>query len=401
MAVGNVGNKTLEAMQAVALDNIQELTAEQQTSKQSFIRDLEEAVNPFAARFQTRQKEIKNRKKVQKSLEAGEKTRRLSPITKVDKDKADEYQRRNPELEAKTLLNLLKTIRQLKPDATSEDILKELQNIYPDVSLADEALDFLIESSEGEIHEKMVEAKESMNKTFGREIAAGRNIGNIARQASQKGMGAPTTMRDMYRDITGNPRDSVTLFEELSQKYAYKDLQKVVSFLLHSLGADMKARGPSIPRGLLHRLFTETRSLQAILGVYHFFKGRMNLVQNLFQKNDIPIPQQISFESLSKLFMGIAADRYPSSAKVLQSASRLGIEKWLMAKIIVLSQIRDAIREVAVHKIYRSLQHRDELLMTLIEALEELEDELEEMEERQEQEERQQEGEESEEESEE
>ena len=89
-----------------------------------------------------------------------------------------------------------------------------------------------------------------------------------------------------------------------------------------------------------------------------------------------------SFESLSKLFMSLAAERYPSSDKILGSAGKLGIEKWILAKIIAFTQFRDAIREVAIHQIYRSLQHRDELYLAIIEALEDLEDELEEMEER-------------------
>ena len=105
--------------------------------------------------------------------------------------------------------------------------------------------------------------RDNFNAEFGRDIVAGRNIGQQARAAAERGSGTPTTLRDMYRDITANPRDSATLFEELSNRYAFKELKKVVDFLLHSLGADLKSNGPSIPRGLLHRLLEETRSLQA------------------------------------------------------------------------------------------------------------------------------------------
>jgi type III secretion protein W len=195
-------------------------------------------------------------------------------------------------------------------------------------------------------------------------------------------------MRDLYRDITNNPRESSTLFEELSNKYSFKELKKVIDFLLHSLGADMKSKGPSIPRGLLHRLFTETRSLQAILGVYRFFKGRMNLMQGMFQKEGLDLPNELNFESMSKQFMSLAAERYPSASKVLQLAAKLGIDRWIIAKIIVFSQLRDAIREVAMNQVYKSLQHRDELYMAIIEALEDLEDELEEVSAREEEEER-------------
>ncbi len=159
-------------------------------------------------------------------------------------------------------------------------------------------------------------------------------------------MGTPTNLRDLYRDVTGNPRDSNTMFEELSQKYAFKELKKVIDFLLHSLGADMKSQGPSIPRGLLHRLFSETRSLQAILGVYRFFRGRMRLVESLFQKEGIDVPEELNFETMAKAFMALASDRYPSSSKVKDTAVKLGIEKWIQAKIIALSQLRDAVREV-------------------------------------------------------
>lgn len=369
-------NVTLEAMQNVQKDEIQEARAEQISSQISLREGSEEMVNPFAARFATRQKDIKSSKtRVQKMKAAGEKLSRMLPIEKM-KDTADQFQRRNPELKANVLVLLRDYI---KPGDTKEDILRKLQEFYQDPSLADEALEFLLETSDGELNQTIQTAKQEYVEDHQREIMAGRNIGAQARQASEKGLGMPTNLRDMYRDITGNPRDSTTLFEELSKRYAFKDLKKVVDFLLHSLGADMKAKGPSIPRGQLHRLLTETRSLQAILGVYRFFKGRMNLVQTMFEKNGLDLPANLTFEALAKQFMNLASERYPSSDKVLQSAVRLGLDKWIMAKIIALSQLRDAIREVAVNQVYRSVQHRDELYMAIIEALEDLEDELEEL----------------------
>lgn len=391
---GNV-NVTLEAMKQVAQENTQELRAEQNESQMAFLDAQKEAVNPFAARTRN-EKSIKSNAKdrVNKNLKAGEKGQRLLPVEQI-KQFADQFQRRNPELRANVLTLLREAI---KPDDTKEDILRKLREFYPDVSLADEALEFLLATTEGELARNVQEAKDDFNAEFNREITAGRNIGTQARQAAEKGLGTPTSLRDMYRDITGNPRESSMLFEELSNRYSFKELKKVVDFLLHSLGADMKSQGPSIPRGLLHRLFTETRSLQAILGVYRFFKGRMGLMTKLFEKEGMEMPNQLSFESISKQFMVLAGDRYPSAAKVLQLAIKLGIEKWLIAKIIVFSQFRDAIREVAAGQIYKSIQHRDELYMAIIEALEDLEDELEEL---TDQEERENEGEEGEEEEEE
>lgn len=376
ISIQDRGDITLGAMQQVAKDEQQELAAEQLTSKQNFLNAQEEAINPFAARFATKQKDIKTHKsRVQKMKEAGGPEKVLTPVENI-KNAAEQFQKRNPELRA----NILALLRdQIKPDDTKEDILRKLAEFYPDVSLADEALEFLLQTSDGDLAETIKQAKQEFEKLHSREIAAGRNIGDVARDAASKGLGTATSMRDLYRDITGNPRDSTTLFEELSTKYAFKDLKKVVDFMLHSLGTDMKAKGPSIPRGLLHRLLTETRSLQAILGVYRFFRGRMRLVEKMFHENGMEVPDELSFESLAKQFMSLAQERYPSSAKVFQTAIKLGIEKWITAKIIVFSQMRDAVREVAMNLIFKSLQHRDEMYLAVLEALEDLEDQLEEL----------------------
>lgn len=367
-------NVTLEAMKEVAQNTQLEISAEQQDSKTAFLDAQEEAVNPFAAKFATKQKDIKSSKARIKKAQGSEKTR-LLPIEKI-KDSANEFQRRNPELRSNVLVLLRERI---KPGDTKEDILRTLAEFYPDVSLADEVLEFLLATTEGELAETVQEAKAEFEEKNGRQITAGRNISAQARQASDKGLGTPTSLRDMYRDITGNPRDSTTLFEELSTQYAFKDLKKVIDFLLHSLGADMKAKGPSIPRGMLHRLLAETRSLQAILGVYRFFRGRMRLIEKMFQKDGMNMPTQLTFENIAKQFMSLAAERYPSSAKVLQLATKLGIEKWILAKIAVFSQMRDGVREVAINQVYKSLQHRDELYLAILEALEDLEDQLEEL----------------------
>ncbi|MCB1112018.1 MAG: hypothetical protein H7A37_02905 [Chlamydiales bacterium] len=378
MGLGNLGgagnriNITLEAMKEVAKDTRLELSAERETAKEAFMERLQELVNPFAKKAKSKRKDkAQQLQRIKQMLKSGDKAKRMETLKQITR-RADDFQRRNPELKSKTLMLLRE---QIKPDDTKDEILEKLRRFYPDVTLSDEALEFLDETTEGELNMAVMEAKDELNEKFEREITAGRNISEQARQA--EGIGTPTALRDMYRDITGNPREPQTLFAELSSRYAFKDLQKVVSFLLHSLGADMKSKGPSIPHGELHRLLTETRTLQAILGVYRFFKGRMILMNKLFNKEGLKMPQQLNFEIVAKQFMGLCSERYPSADKVLRLAGKLGIEKWIIAKIIVFSQMRDAVREVSLGKVYKSLQHRDELFMALIEALEELEDEWE------------------------
>lgn len=366
-------DSTIAAFQATRADDRTIAFAMQEDTEKNFQTELTEEM-PYIAMLHKKQKPLKAARPVQvKKTEATEKK------TDTVKDAATKFSKKNPELKFSSLIGLRERIKQ---DSSQEEILETLKEFYPDPSLADEALDFLLETADGELAETLQKAKEEFSTKNSREISAGKNISTQAREASADGkgtLGTASDLRDLYRNITGNPRDSNTLFDELSNKYAFADLKKVTNFLFHSLGADLKSKGPSIPPGQLHVLMAETRSLQAILNVYRFFNMRMNLVNKLFKKAGLTVPSKLNFETLSKQFMGLVSDRYPTSDKVLQTAVRLGIEKWIMAKIIAFSQLRDAIREMAVNQIYRSIQHRDELYMAILEALEDLEDELEEL----------------------
>jgi len=375
---GPQSRQTLEAMKEVGKDTAEEVKQEQKASAKA--AQASNAQTVFRPKVKTKKKKLKDVSSTVSKMAKMKKEKKLLPVKQIAK-KAEEHERKNPELKSK----VLKLLRErIKPDSSSEDIQEILDEFYPDPTLSDDAMEFLLDTTEGELHQQVQEAKENLNENKGREITAGRNISKQARQASDKGLGTPTSLRDMYRDITGNPRDSNTMFQELSEKYAFKEMHKVVKFLLHSLGSDMKSKGPSIPKGELHRLMTETRSLQAILGVYRFFKTRMGLMEKMFEKSGLDMPKKLNFELMSKCFMNLAGERYPSSDKVLAQAKRLGIDDWLLAKIIAFSQFRDSIKEMAMSQIYRSLQHRDELLFAIIEALEDLEDQLEELEEEEE-----------------
>lgn len=375
MVGGQHTNITLEAMKELQQEARAELRAEQASSREAFVKQTEEATNPFAAKYAMRKKKTERpQTRIQKMLMSGEKSARLLPLEHI-KDQAGQFERRNPELKA-SVLTLLR--QYIKPGDSKEEILKKLQEFYPDPSLADEALEFLLETTEGELHQQVQAAKDELNQDQGRNILAGRNVGVQARAAAGQGLGSATDMRDLYREITGNPRDSTQLFDELARKYAFKDLAKVTKFLLHSLGADLKAKGPSIEPGQLTRLMAETRSLQAIIGVYRFFRQRMRLVTSQFAREGLDLPDELNFETMSKEFMALISERYPNGEKVKERAVKLGIDKWIQAKIIALSQFRDAIREVAMNKIFRNLQHRDDLYLAILEALEDLEDELDE-----------------------
>lgn len=321
--------------------------------------------------------ELKASKKAEeKQAVRAEEEQKILAVEEID-EAAGRFQRNNEELKSKTLLILRSSITE---EDTPEEALNKVLRVYPDQSLADEALDFLIETTTGEMKKTLLIAKDKLNREFEREIKAGRNIGIQSREFSKEGLGTPTSLRDMYKDITGNPREPLKLFQELTEKYPYSKLKTAITFLLHSLGADMKSKGPSISRAELVRLIDETRSLQGILGIFRFFQSRIPLMQREFSSYGLLFSGRFTFEQLAKTFVAMLAERYINAEKVLQFAKKLGLSDTLAAQLIIFTQYRDAIKQIAP-RYYRNLVHRDELTKAILEALEEIEDEMEEEEE--------------------
>ncbi|NDD57762.1 MAG: YopN family type III secretion system gatekeeper subunit [Chlamydiae bacterium] len=365
-------NKIHQAQQQAAASRY----AIQQESQAEDFQEWSESLNPIAVavrRFDSLESRVRRRAREQET-ERAEKTESETPLVDQLEEVSEQFHRKNPELQSQNLLLLRSRISNKD---SADEILKKVLESYPDFSLADEALDFLVATTQGELQEKVQACKERFNETYGREIRAGKNIQLQAREFSTKGLGSPTGLRDLYREVTGNPRDALTLFNELSSQYPFEKMKTVIAFLLHSLGSDLKSKGPSIPRGELHRLTTETRSLQAILGVYRFFSSRMPLVRSSFERQGLATPSRITFELLAKLFVKFLLERYPSAEKVFQLGVQMGLSDELLAELIIYSQMRDAVRQVAP-RLFRNDQHRQEVLATLIEALEEIEEKLEE-----------------------
>lgn len=359
-----------EAKKATIRQEMSELSMTDFAESAAFNPVLMAQRGRFTTLEERRKRTREGTEKIEKELIAVERAEEVS----------EEFQRKNPELQARALLLLRQRIA---ANDTAEEILRKVLDSYPDYSLADEALEYLEQTSSGDLLNRIRLAKEVLNTNFGREVRAGRNIGEQARAFSLQGLGSPTGLRDLYRDITGNPREVTTLFSELSDQFDFNKLETAINFILHSLGVDLKSKGPSIARGELHRLMTEARNLLAILWVYRFFQGRMNLIKAAFERGGMFLPLHISFEQLAKLFIDLLKERYPSMDKVLQMALKLGLSTELLGQIIIFTQMRDAVRGVAP-KLFRSEDHRYDVLMSYIEAIEELEKRQEEEEEEQE-----------------
>jgi len=297
--------------------------------------DLEEAVNPGAAKLEKKLESLKDKKEIFKKSELDRLEQRVVALSELE-EAADRFSKNSfldqngkPELKRESLIALAKTIKDAK---TKEEVLELVHLSYPDPSLANEALKFLEEVCFGELKKIVQEAHQDHEAKFGREIRAGQNIAEEVAKYAAQGVGVPTQLRDLYRDLISEQKEPVVVFMDFADRFKdYKQLRKVLAFLFHSLGAELKpdielkAQRPSIEPAKLHALLTEIKSLQAVLGVYKFFQGRAKLISFLFDQEGLKKPPQLTFEALAKQFVVLLQERYPSEEKVLAVTGRLGL----------------------------------------------------------------------------
>lgn len=374
----------IETKQALA--EAKELIAQQVEAEDSFQESSEEAYNPAVAeRTRSRLDRFRSLEARTKTTTESKEARVEGVEKKAEEDLTQRYNQRNPELPADKLRDLR---AQLRDKASPDEVLRNVERFFRDPTLADEALEYLSNVTEGPLKESVLRARMMLNDQKSREIIAGRNIDPAAKTFHEKGVGSsPTELRELYRMITdGTERDHNLLFTELSNRYPFDDLKMVVAFLLKGLGFDLKAKGPSIQTAELLRLMTEVRNLQSILWVYLFFKGRLKMMRGMLEGYDLSEMPSLSFEQIAKEFIRLVEERYPQAAKLMAMAEKMGF-KTLEEKIVLISQWRDATRQLSM-RLYKSPKQRQDLMLVILETLEELEEKIEEEEEEKENKER-------------
>lgn len=365
----------LAAIEARATQaEMKQIVVSQEESQARFVEDVEMwGANPaFMERTQARFNRFRNLGTRRRDPEKAEK--KVEGVAKkAEEDLAHSYNRRNPELPPDRLRELRDGLRQT---GTAEEVLKDVNEVFSDPTLADEALEYLEKETHGDLQNSVRRAREILNEQKGREIIAGRNIDQAAKSYQKQGVGTSNELRNLYRDITGNPRDHNALFSELSNKYPFEKLKTIVAFLLKGMAYDLKSKGPSIQQAELMLLMTEVRNLQSILWIYLFFKSRMRMIRSLYAQFGLDYDEELSFELLAKNFIKLVEERYPSVLKLLKLAEQMRLLDD-MKKVIVLTQYRDAIRQLSP-RLYKSLKQRQDLLLVILETLESLEEDEEE-----------------------
>lgn len=330
--------------------------------------------NPLAInrKFQSLKKRVSLRESRSTSKkEEGEKIKVVHELMEI----AEEFCKKNPEFQPRALVYLHQI---LKDEDSPEEILKKLLASYPDLFLVHDALEFLITSLPKEklLHQKCLQAKDILEKEHQKEILIGKNISIHAREFSKEGFGSPTALRELYKEVVTAEIKPIELLERLLKKFNYEQMKSVLGFMLSSLGKDLRSKQASTEPLKLTRLCQETRSIQAMIGIYLFFRQEMEMIQLQFQQKLIPFPEGLTFPLLAKQYISLVSDRYPSQESVLRLALDLFISHSRMAQTIVFNKYAEAIRATSP-LLFKSAQHREDIRMALVETIESLEESME------------------------
>ena len=144
-------------------------------------------------------KELKERQREEKRQEVrSEKSEKPAPEKSSDTARVNAiakfYQKRNAEMDSQKLLTLYTQIENLE---NVQEMLDKVLKHFSDPSLADEALDFLLETLPpgSAAYKKALETKNLIRAQRGRQIIAGRNMGDLSR--SHPALGTPSELRDL------------------------------------------------------------------------------------------------------------------------------------------------------------------------------------------------------------
>lgn len=267
------GNLTVEAMQRLGQQEVVEQAAARQDNSEDALADLKDASNPLASL--KKQESIKDKiqtTRKEKAKEAGD----VIPIEEV-KRKADEFTESHPEHDAKKLVALR---QQMTPSDKKQEILNKIKSFYSDPVLINEALEFLLATTNGALKSEVQEAIKDFQKDNKLELTAGKNITQASRDAAKEGIAKTADeFRTTYTEyITAPEEDASTKFSNLLKEYkSIENFEPVMLKLLSSIGnalnVDKNSKTPSLERPQLMRLINEVKILQAMLGVKRYFDG--------------------------------------------------------------------------------------------------------------------------------
>ncbi|SPN73468.1 type III secretion regulator YopN/LcrE/InvE/MxiC,HrpJ-like domain [Chlamydia serpentis] len=316
--LGGTQNVNLAAVEAAAAKaDAAEVIASQEGSEMNIVQQSQDMTNPAAA-TRTRKKEEKFKTlESRKKSEAG-KTEKKAETTedKSDADLADKYTAGNSEISGQELRGLHDT---LSDDSSPEEILSILKDKIKDPALQSLALDYLVQttsSTRGKLKDALIEARNTHTEQLGRTAIGGKNILFASQEYAEQLNVSPSGLRSLYLEVTGNTHTCDQLLSMLQDRYTYKDMAIVSSFLMKGMSTELKRLGPYVPGAQLQVLMTETRNLQAVLTSYDYFEARVPVLLDSLKAEGIQVPENINFVKVAESFHKVINDKFPTASKI-------------------------------------------------------------------------------------
>lgn len=227
------------------------------------------------------------------SLEKKEEKPIVQEVKSID-DEARELVKKDSDFEAADPLVQLE--RNIRTDASlsPNEIKNKTLSLYNnDPFVADKALAFLERVSKGEQLTKVQAARGLLNTEQQKAITAGQNISSPLKTFVTKHPEVkqpPHALRQLYQAITDREWSVLLLFNVLFNKFSFDQLVLIALFLFDALGADLKADGSSISKARLKKLIEDTNNIQAIFGVFTYFKSKDKAIKTEFNRLNLPYP---------------------------------------------------------------------------------------------------------------
>lgn len=336
----------IQAFQTDAAETAKEVSSESQVVSKGTLED-EARDNPINIA-------LKSKKLAAPEKLRTEKAQRAQESVLVRKDEADGlaegFAKREGNKQFRLDRDQLSQLAQsLGDQITDETDINEIINLIrntltiggrqPDVAQIDKTFDFLVEVAKQKANRATGDTKDHLQKLFThllqakskhyednqKDIETALKIIDVVDLMVEKGSrDTPETLAHLRDIIHNKPQELMVKFAYYkSRGYTYNEIKGEVDAILSYIGT--RFHNNRIPKGELSRLWDETRTLQAMLNIFRLEKAKAKLARNLFEMQQIPFPQQVNFETLSNNFIEMVSDPYPSSKKVAEIISHLGV----------------------------------------------------------------------------
>ncbi len=304
------------------------------------------------------------------TFEAAETVEKKVEERRVEKERPSDLIRRiqqcvslMPDLDRKKLQRWIQQIRQ-NPPRSSHELMRSLREVFGDISHQHLALGVLEEFSGDEptLQRLAHEAKETLTSEAAPSIRAGLNTSTVAQEYAEKGLGHPQELRDFYRETILHYEGITETFQGLQHRFPDTSLPEAIAYLIHAVGSDLHARGPSLDTEELRAILNDLYQLESLATLYQSCDQLLRKVSQGFHLNPALGPRELVGEIIA-----LKDKQWLSENDILGLVTRTGVQE-PSVRIYFLQGLLGVLRHASL-KLFPSDETRAFLITKTQEAL--------------------------------